>query len=173
MRLQPEVPPDPPDRGTSKALTAPPSTPATSAWHRPDPAPASPRSLPRPGPARPTAAARAVLIGQPIQPPGRKPPPPLGQRCPHKRPAGQRPLGWPALPAHASTTFDRSARACDDFARRAQRTSCACSAPVSTRGAFGRPVLATSPILDFPDEFQAWDTRLPVGPQSKGHLRKL
>src|SRR5215210_1940306 len=44
--------------------------------------------------------------------------------------------------AHANTIFDRSARACDDFARRDQRTNCSRSSSLSTNSALGRPVLA-------------------------------
>jgi hypothetical protein len=47
--------------------------------------------------------------------------------------------------AQASTMRHRWASACEDFARRDQRTSVARSASVSTSSAFGRPVLATRP----------------------------
>ena len=46
--------------------------------------------------------------------------------------------------AQASTIFDRMARLCADFARRAHRVSCSRSASVRTRSAFGRPVRSSS-----------------------------
>ena len=46
--------------------------------------------------------------------------------------------------AQASTIFDRMARLCADVARRAHRVSCASSAAVRTRSAFGRPARSPS-----------------------------
>ncbi len=47
--------------------------------------------------------------------------------------------------AHANTIRARNARACDDFARRAHRCSCARSASVNVNSAFGRPVRGIHP----------------------------
>ncbi len=65
-------------------------------------------------------------------------------------------LGVPS--AQASTILQRCASACDDFARRDQRSSVARSSSVSLSAALGgRPILSCNqPSL--PDEFQAQDT---------------
>ena len=53
--------------------------------------------------------------------------------------------------AQASTIRARSARACEDFARRAQRVSLSRSAPVRTSPAFGRPGRGLSASPAAPD----------------------
>ena len=45
--------------------------------------------------------------------------------------------------AQASTIRDRNAKACEDFARRDQRSNVSRSTSDNTRSAFGRPVLGT------------------------------
>ena len=60
--------------------------------------------------------------------------------------------------AHASTIFDRSANACDDFARRDHDTSWERSASVNVNSALGRPVLAMPESTKLSSEFQAEDT---------------
>src|SRR5512143_1923226 len=60
--------------------------------------------------------------------------------------------------AHARTIFERSASACDDFARRDHETSCERSASVNINTALGRPVLAMPQSNELSGEFQARDT---------------
>src|SRR6266540_1402769 len=68
------------------------------------------------------------------------------------------------LSAHASTILHRCASACDDFARRDQRSSVARSSAVSLSSAFGRPVRVIERSLTYPANFRRRTLALQHGP---------
>ena len=160
VRLELELPPDPPDRRRATARCARPSRPVTSAWRWAGSAPAWRSRRPRPGRAGSTADG-----------PGRGSSTSPSSRCATNRPrqrvtvpgvtrnrAATSAFDHPS--AQASTIFDRSANACAVFARRDHRVSCSRSASVNTSSAFGRPGRrpSTSPA------HRAWANRLRQAP---------